>query len=196
MHKPVHMETFYTQIISNVKEAIKKASDEQLKSDLYREELVSDFNIDPPHLDKDLVAVDIKSKTLTYNNAPEGFDYHKGDVVNYAVYGIPIKGDVNLLQHKLDALIKASNKFSIAKEYLFVEEYYFEKIEDNEVAIAEVKAAMLKDVEFIEQYITEIQSELAAFKVTLQSEIDTEIAIELENRRITQETLDKLNPFN
>lgn len=189
------METFYTKIFDNVKAAVKKASDEQLQSDLYREELVNDYSITPPHLEKNLLAVEIKSKTLTDNNAPEGFDYHKGDVVNYALYSIPIKGDVNLLQHKTEALLKASNKFSIVKGFLFIEEYYFEKIENNDTAIQAVKADMLKDVAFIEQYILEVNKEIADFKISLQTEINTEIAIELENRRITKETLDKLNPF-
>jgi hypothetical protein len=190
------METIYTKIFDNVKTAVKKASDEQLESDLYREELESEYTITPPHLEKDFLAVEIKSKTLTDNNAPEGFDYQKGDVVNFALYSIPIKGDVNLLQHKIEALLKASNKFSIVNNFLFVEEYYFEKIEDNDVAIEAVKEAMLKDVAFIEQYVTEVNKEIEDFKIILQTEINTEIAIELENRRITKETLDKLNPFN
>ncbi len=189
------METFYSKIFDNVKAAVKNASDEQLESELYKQELESDFSITPPQLDKDLLAVEIKSKTLTDNNAPEGFDYHKGDVVNYALYSIPVNGDVNLLQHKLEALLKASNKFTVVKGYLFIEEYHFEKIEDNEAAIQSVKDAMLKDVAFIEQYIAELHKEIDDFKIVLQNEINTEIAIELENRRITKETLDKLNPF-
>jgi len=190
------METIYSKIFDNVKAAVANASDEQLKSDLYKEELQTEYNIEPPHLQKDLLSVEIKSKTLTDNNAPEGFDYHKGDVVNYAYYSIPIKGDESLLKHKIESLLKASNKFAIVKSFLFIEEYYFEKIEDNDVAIEAVKAAMLKDVAFIEQYIIEVNEEIEAFKIVLTNEINTEIAMELDKRRITQETLDKLNPFD
>ena len=189
------MKTIYSTIIDNVKKEIANADDAQLKSDLYKEELQEDYNIQPPELQKDLLSVEIKSKTLTDNNAPEGFDYHEGDVVNYAYYSIPIKGDHNLLKQKIESLLKASNKFAIVKGFLFIEEYYFEKIENNDAAIASVKAAMLKDVAFIEQYIQEVNTEIETFKITLQNEINTEIAIELDKRRIKQETIDKLNPF-
>lgn len=190
------METIYSKIFDKVKREIAKADDEQLKSDLYKEELRDEYSIESPELQKDLLSVEIKSKTLTDNNAPEGFDYHEGDVVNYAYYGIPIKGDHNLLKHKIENLLQASNKFAIVKGFLFIEEYYFEKIEDNNTAIEAVKAAMLKDVAFIEQYIEEVNIEIENFKVTLQNEINTEIAIEMDKRRIKQETIDKLNPFD
>jgi pantoate kinase len=117
-------------------------------------------------------------------------------VVNYAYYGIPIKGDDNLLKHKLENLLKVSNKFAIVKGFLFIEEYYFEKIEDNEVAIQAVKEAMLKDVAFIEQYVQQVNVEVESFKSTLTNKINTEIAMELDKRRIKQETIDKLNPFD
>ena len=55
---------------------------------------------------------------------------------------------------------------------------------------------MLKDVAFIEHYIQEVNTEIETFKITLQSEINTEIAIEMDKRRIKQETIDKLNPFD
>lgn len=189
------METFYSKIFDNVKKEIANAADDQLKSDLYKEELQEDYSIQPPQLQKNLLSVEIKSKTLTDNNAPEGFDYQKGDVVNYAYYSIPVMGDHNLLKQKIETLLKASNKFAIVKGFLFIEEYYFEKIENNDTAIAAVKAAMLKDVTFIEQYIQEVTTEIETFKITLKNEINTEIAIELDKRRIKQETIDKLNPF-
>ena len=189
------METFYSKIFDNVKKEIADAADDQLKSDLYKVELQEDYSIKPPKLQKDLLSVEIRSKTLTDNNAPEGFDYQNGDVVNYAYYSIPIYGDHNLLKQKIETLLKASNKFAIVKGFLFIEEYYFEKIENNDTAIAAVKAAMLKDVAFIEQYIQEVNTEIETFKITLKNEINTEIAIELDKRRIKQETVDKLNPF-
>lgn len=196
MVKTITMETIYSKIFDNVRKEIAEASDEQLLSDLYKEELQSEYTIEPPYLQKDLLSVEIKSKTLTDNNAPEGFDYTKGDVVNYAYYGIPIKGDDNLLKHKLEDLLKVSNKFAIVKGFLFIEEYYFEKIEDNEVAIQAVKEAMLKDVAFIEQYVQQVNVEVESFKSTLTNKINTEIAIELDKRRVKQETIDKLNPFD
>jgi len=189
------METFYSKIFDNVKKEIADAADDQLKSDLYKVELQEDYSIKPPKLQKDLLSVEIRSKTLTDNNAPEGFDYQNGDVVNYAYYSIPIYGDHNLLKQKIETLLKASNKFAIVKGFLFIEEYYFEKIENNDTAIAAVKAAMLKDVAFIEQYIQEVNTEIETFKITLKNEINTEIAIELDKRRIKQETINKLNPF-
>jgi len=190
------METIYSKIFDNVRQEIAKADDEQLKSNLYKEELQQEYNIQPPELQKDLLSVEIRSKTLTDNNAPEGFDYQKGDVVNYAYYSIPIKGDQDLLKHKIEGLLKASNKFAIVKGFLFIEEYYFEKIEDNNAAIEHVKADMLRDVAFIEQYIQEVNTEIETFKITLKNEINTEIAIELDKRRIKKETIDKLNPFD
>jgi len=190
------METFYSKIFDSVQKEIAKADDGQLKSDLYKKELQEDYNIQPPQLQKDLLSVEIKSKTLTENNAPEGFEYHEGDVVNYAYYSIPIKGDDTLLKHKIENLLNASNKFAIVKGYLFIEEYYFEKIEDNDTAIEHVKADMLRDVAFIEQHIQEVATEIENFKATLQNEIATEIALEIDKRRIKQETVDKLNPFD
>jgi hypothetical protein len=194
--KTTTMETIYSKIFDNVRKEIADASEEQLMSDLYKEELEKEYTIEPPYLQKDLLSVEIKSKTLTDNNAPEGFDYTEGDVVNYAYYGIPIKGDDNLLKHKLEDLLKISNKFAIVKGFLFIEEYYFEKIEDNEVAIEAVKEAMLKDVAFLEQYIQQVNVEVESFKSTLTNKINTEIAIELDKRRVKQETIDKLNPFD
>jgi hypothetical protein len=190
------MENIYQKQTDNVKDAVGKASTEQLESDLYREELLEKYRIEAPYLDKSIVSVDIKSKTITNNNAPEGLDYHVGDVVNFASYSIAVKGDVSLIKHKLADLFKASNKFFLTDCFLFIEEYYFEKIEDNDVAIAAVKEAMRSDVAFIEQHIAGIKTEVDAFDASLNELVTIEIAAELDKRRVQQETLAKLNPFN
>lgn len=187
--------SIYTQIIKEVKKNVSKATDEQLNAQLYVEELEAKYRIEPLYLDKDNLVVEIKSKTLTANNAPEGFTYTKGDVVNYAHYSMPVKGDVSLFKTKIEDLLKASNKFYLVKGFLFIEEYYFEKIVDNDAAIEALKLKVVNDIRFIEQYMVATNVEIEQFNATLKNEIHAEIAAELDRRRIENATLHKLNPF-
>jgi len=190
------MKNFYSAILEEVQSTIKKAGDEQLHSELYKDTLLEKFKVTPPELDSGRLAVEIKSKTITASNAPEGFEFNPGDMVNYALYSIPVRGAVNILQEKAATLFKKSNKFSLVEGHLFIEEYSFEKIENNEEVIASVKAAMLRDLSFIEKLIHETQQEVRAFDSKLQEEIKIAIAAELEKRRKYAETLNLLNPFD
>lgn len=189
------MEAIYDKVFTDLKKFIDKSSDDDLKAELYRENLRRKFAIAPPYLDTDGLAVEIKSKTLTDNNAPEGYNYTVGDMANYAYYSIPVRGKVELLEHKIKDILEASNKFAIVNSYLFVEEYYFEKIENNEKAIQALKAELLKDLNFIHTFIEQIHKELKVFGNKLITEIDIEISAEIERRNRKSHTLKKLNPY-
>lgn len=191
------MESFYESVITEAKSWAQARSSEELQTEEYFNEVYSNIKLNPPFLDKDNISVNLGQQVMTFENVPPGVSFYPGEKMDYASFGIPVKGDVKIFEDKFKQMLINNPKTSrFINQVLYITEYSTTPLEGNDKAIENIKNIVRLKVKNIEDALNTLKQEIEGFNnSTLKTEIRDAAKKELEKRNLKSDTIEKLKLF-
>jgi len=191
------MNNLYQQVIANAGNIVSKANDRQLSEDGFNEKVFSTSKIKMPKLNLEQTKVQIKTEEISYRNAPPGiaFSMSGSKSVEYAIYSIPLSGDIDLFVHLARPYIDRRVTY-LEYNTLYYKEYSNSKLSGNEDLINAIRNRVVNFTTNINNSLSQFEQELNQFYDTqLKSAIEDFIKSEIAKRNLKSDAESKLNPF-
>ncbi len=191
------MANIYQQIITNAANVITKANNRELSSEEYKENVFNSVKIKIPKVHLDQIKIDIKAEEISYRNAPPeiSFSVSGSKIVEYAIYIIPVSGDMELFGYIIRPYINRRTTY-IQYNNLYYKEYSNNPISGNDDLINEIKNRVVNFINNVNSSLKQFEGDVENFHETkLKPIIDTYIQSEIAKRNLTSDSISKLNPF-
>ena len=191
------MGNIYDQTIANTANIILKTSDREISSERYNERVFNSAKISVPKLHLDQTTVNIKQEEISYRNAPIGISFSTSGsrIIEYAIYIIPVSGDMELFAHLVKPYINGRTTY-VEYKNLYYKEYSNVQISGNDELITQIKNRVLGFTTNVNTNLKQFEDEVNNFHETkLKPTINELIKSEIAKRNLTSESVSKLNPF-
>lgn len=191
------MANIYDQTIANVANIISKSPDRELSSEGYNQSVFNSAKISIPKLHLDQTKVEIKQEEISFLNAPPeiSFSISGSPTIEYAIYSIPVSGDLELFT---SLIISYIDRRTIFVEYknLYYKEYSNVQISGNDELINQIKNRVVSFTTNVNFKLMQFEDEVNNFhEMTLKPTIDELIKSEVAKRNLKSDSISKLNPF-
>ena len=191
------MSIIYDKIIAIANHVIHKASDRELSGPQFNEKVFADSKITIPKLNLDRTRVKIEKESISYHNAPPGisFSLSGNSIIEYALYDIPITGDIQLFGTLVGRHIDRQSAY-VESSVLHYKEYSNIVITGNDILINDIKKRVVQLTNKITATLKEFENDMEQFyENTLKSNIEAGIESEKIKRDLKSDSESKLNPF-
>ncbi|WP_202703288.1 hypothetical protein [Flavobacterium sp. UGB4466] len=190
------MKNVYQAILENVKMKILKSSDRDLFSDQFENVTYNTYAIETPSLDKTQTVVKIDKEIIGFHNAPSGVSFSPGSYMDYAIFQIPIIGNLELFGNIVgNQFYNGSNKYVNGRNFLY-KEFSSQPISGNEPLIEQIKERAKNSVNGLETALASFKKVAENFNQNELKNLISEVtASEKEKRNTKSDSENKLNPF-
>lgn len=191
------MSNLYQQSLSKASNIILKSSDRDLSSAEYNERVFQNSKIIVPKLQLDQTKVSIKEEQISFRNAPAGISISMSGptLVEYALYEIPINGDIELFGSISKRHIDRTRTYIQSTKFCY-KEYSNHKISGNDGLIEEIKKRVIGITTSINDLLKSFEADVDSFNTSeLKPIIDSSINSEIMRRNLKSNSESKLNPF-
>ncbi len=191
------MTNIYNKVIESAKKTVTNASNMELSSDTLNERIFNSLKIKPPKINLEQTNVQIKVEEISFRNAPPGIAFSTSGptLVECAIYGIPISGDMDLFASIIQPLIDRRKTY-LEYSKLFYKEYSNDKISGNEDLINSIKKRVVSFTTSVNNLLLQFEQQANQFNETnLKPTITQLIESEIIKRNLKSDSESKLNPF-
>ena len=191
------MKNVYQTILENAKMKIMKSSDKDLFSDQFESVIYDTYAVETPSLDKSKTVVKIDKEIMGFHNAPSGVSFSPGSYMDYAIFQIPIVGNLDLFGSIVgNQFYNGSNKYLNGRNFLY-KEFSSHPIAGNEPLIEQIKERAKISVNGLETALESFKKNADNFNQNELKNLISEItASEKEKRNTKSDSENKLNPFS
>ncbi len=190
------MRNFFDAILDKVKTKVLNANDSLLFSADFEENLLQKYKLVLPSLDKKQTKVKIGQEIMGFHNAPPGVSFSPGSPMDYAMFEVPVIGNLELF-----ASIAKNNFYSSSTNFfqnrtVIYREFSPNQIAGNDTVIENIKERAKNAFENIELSLSSFQATVDDFNDNeLKNYISQIIQQERDRRSEKSNSEAKLNPF-
>ena len=189
------MATLFDKSIEEAQNLILNASNKDLFSNDFENNVFNRVNVETPLLEKEKTTTEIGSDIITSQNAPENITYTPGRPMEYALFVVPIKGDLELFSNVVGYLFDNRKKFIFSNNACY-KEFGRHPITGNKELENEIKNNAKGFIEVVEGKLKEFNITAEKFNVeSLKPSIIKIIESERKKRNDLRESETRLNPF-
>jgi hypothetical protein len=191
------MRNIYQQMLERGSNTVLKASHTDLNDLSFYDKVFNSSKVSLPKLDLERTRVEIKEEQISYRNAPPNISFSISGNTNieYAIYKIPIVGDIELFGSLVGRHIDRQTTY-VEYQTLCYKEYSNIPITNNDGLIDAIKARFLSFTNKINNELNQFDQELTDFyNTTFEPNVRGLIETEISKRNLNSSSASKLNPF-
>lgn len=188
------MENF-NHSLQSAKSRIIKSNNTELLSDSFEGKIFEACKIYSPNLEKESTKVSIGTERLSFNNAPNGFSFSPGDPYEYALFAVPISGNLEVFNEVVPRHFYNGNNKFVQGQIFYYKEFSEHTIAGNDEIIESIKGRAKVAINNIQNSLDAFNDKVDLFNEELKTKIVEWIKEEKEKRNMKSDAEDKLNPF-
>jgi hypothetical protein len=190
------MKHIFDRARQNAKRAISEAKNDELFSDQFEENIFNENKIVTPYLDKDNTSQKIDNEVVGVDNPPpSGVSFTPGEKLEFALFSVPIKGDIELFLEIIKGIFWDNQKF-ISGKTLYYKEISKKPITNNDEVIDSIRKNAQDFINGVQRDLEQFNNKAEQFNENdLRPTIENEISEERKKRNDRGSSEDKLKPF-
>jgi hypothetical protein len=171
------------------------ATDSELFSASFPDQIYKQHQIQTPYLDKENTSVQIGSEIIDFDNAPDNVSFTPGSEMEYALFSVPIKGNLDLFRKISRSLSWGRSRFISGSSFCY-KEISPENITNNQSVIALIKGKAQRVITGVQALLDQFKQQADQFNESeLMPMITKTIDEERQNRKQKGDSENKLKPF-
>ncbi len=200
LFREVRLEAFLNQKIRNIQNTIDRYTESHISNINTENEMnslidSSGFNV--PKLKKEDTSTEITKEQISGHQFPSGRTFVPGKLyeIEIANYTIPFSGNREFFKCLPKTFSERTVIATLGQNSLTLKFTNWGKISGNDEAIEYLKTELLRNVEVIENYLTELQKDVDEVIPELKKSLTSYIENMKKNIDVKNDSSDKLNPF-
>ncbi|GEM_PF-4972681 len=186
----------FNHSLQSAKTRIIMSTDSDLLSPSLENNVYESCKIYAPYLEKESTKVSIEKDRLSFNNAPAGFSFSPGEIYEYALFAVPIIGDLEVFAEVAKGHFYSGNNKFVSGKILYYKEFSEQPIAGNDGIIESIKGRAKIAINSVQTSLDAFKDKVDLFNENeLKSNISEWIREEKEKRNMKSDAEDKLNPF-